>query len=203
MAVARYSRAHTARGPHWGLMGIKLGLTLTPHSHRGLLALGTCTRNQGWDRWNLASGPLTCVVPLSPLLHLSMLPFPQSSTSTCQYVLQPTATWPSFLWDTLVLWTCCLLGQLARPLLANPGHSPGHPVWTVRVHTVQQQAWRRPWVCALLLPMVRQGPRPFSRGLLRTSPWEVSHLPASHCGSLFSAEGFKEEHDNCICRLLR
>lgn len=184
-------------------MGIKLGLTLTPHSHRGLLALSTCTKSQGWDSWHLAAGPLTCVVPLSPLLHLSILPFPQSSASTCQYVLQPTATWPSFLWATLVLWTCCLLGQLARPLLASPGHSPGHPGWAVRAHIVQQQAQRRPWVCALLLPMVRQGPRPFSGGLPRTGPREVRYLPASHCVSLFSAEGFKEEHDNGIYRLLR
>lgn len=80
--------AHTPRGPHWGLLAREPGLTPTPHSHGGLLAFGTCTKNQGWDRRNLW-GPLTHVVPLSPLLLLCSWPFPQSCTSTCQYVVQP------------------------------------------------------------------------------------------------------------------
>lgn len=62
-------------------------------SPRGLLALGTRTENQGW-------APHTCCLSQSfaSVVQAAITP---SSTSTCQSVLRPTATWP--FWATPVL----------------------------------------------------------------------------------------------------
>ena len=60
--MARCSGAHTPRGPHWDLMA-----SCQPHSHptqpQSLLAPGTHTESQGWDKEPVA-GPSHMLFPV-------------------------------------------------------------------------------------------------------------------------------------------